>query len=418
MNEFKLLKKFDKYVAIERENISKQVKIFNNKIGIIKEWNEKNLEMYLYKNGKLFSLFIENPNEEKIRNSIEKAEKLMKYLPKIPFELKKDTRYVNEKYFDKKVIDNEKIVDKAEEAINFGLEKGNEVAGVLFSNIEKIKIYNPFLEKEDKNSMAYLSIRLFKDNISVHSISCSRKIDGIKLQIDSINSYSKKMVKEGIYNILFSPLAFSNLTHYFASFSSAFAVDAGYSFLVNKIGKKVANEKVTIYDSGIERDGLFSKKFDDEGIATRKTCIVENGILKTYLHNCTTAVKYNTETTGNAGIIAPHPWNIILKEGDASLNELLEEIKEGIFITNVWYTRFHNYVTAEFSTVARDVAFYIKNGEIKHIVEGIRINDNLERIFKNIEMISKERKQIYWWEIENPVFCPYVLVKNVRITTS
>ena len=186
----------------------------------------------------------------------------------------------------------------------------------------------------------------------------------------------------------------------------------------NKIGKKIANEKLTIYDSGVEKDGLFSTKFDDEGVATRKTCIVENGVLKTYLHNSTTAEKFKAETTGNAGIIAPTPWNIIVKEGDASLDEILQEMKEGIFITNVWYTRFHNYRTGDFSTVARDIAFYIKNGEIKHILKNIRISDNMERLLKNAEMISKEQKQIYWWEVENPVFSPHVMIRDVKITTS
>lgn len=409
-------KNFDEYVAIESETISKQVRIFDSRIGVIKEWSTKELELYLYKDGKLFTTTIENPDDKKIKKAVKQAEEIIKKLPEIPFKIGSDKNYINEKYFDEKVIDEEKMVDKVNEALN---KNYDEVAGVLFSSIEKKKIYTPYVQDEDKNSMAYLSLRIFKKDFSKHFVSCSRKIDNIDVEAnEEFEAKEIKNVEEGKYDVLLSPLAFANLIHYFANFSSAFAVDAGYSFLEGKIGKKVASEKLTIYDSGIEKDGLFSTKFDDEGVATRKTVVVEDGILKTYLHNSTTAMIHKTETTGNAGIIAPNPWNTIVNGGDANFDEVFQEINEGIYITNVWYTRFHNYKTGDFSTVARDVAFYIKNGEIKHALKNIRISDNLERMLKNIEMLSKEVKQIYWWEVENPVFCPYAMIKDVRITTA
>ena len=408
-------KNFDEYVAIESETISKQVRIFNSRIGVIKEWNTKELELYLYKDGKLFTTTIENPDDKKIKKAVKQAEEIIKKLPEIPFKIGSDKNYINEKYFDEKVIDEEKMVDKVNEALN---KNYDEVAGVLFSSIEKKKIYTPYVEEEDKNSMTYLSLRVFKKDMSKHFVSCSRKIDKIDVAKEEFDVKEIKNVKEGEYNVLLSPLAFANLIHYFANFSSAFAVDAGYSFLEGKIGKRIGSEKLTIYDSGIEKDGLFSTKFDDEGVATRKTIVVEDGILRTYLHNSTTAMLHKTETTGNAGIIAPNPWNTIVRGGDANFDEMLQEVKNGIYITNVWYTRFHNYKTGDFSTVARDAIFFIKNGEIKHALKNVRISDNLERMLKNIEMLSKEIKQIYWWEVENPVFCPYAMIRNVRITTA
>lgn len=273
-----------------------------------------------------------------------------------------------------------------------------------------------------KNSMFYISCRMLKNDCSAHYTFCSRKIGKIdEKEIDEEKEYiNKKMkfkkVKEGKYKILFSPLAFSNLSSNFADFSSAFFVKSGYSFLDGKMGKKVASENISIYDSGIEKDGLFSRKFDDEGVATRKTVIVERGILKNYLYNSVTAKEYGKNTTGNAGIVVPVPWNTIIDKGDCKKEEMMEELN-GIFITNIWYTRFKNYRTGDFSTVARDMAFFVKNGEILYPLKGIRISDKIDRIFKNIEKISKERKQIYWWETSHPVFSPFVTVKNVSVTT-
>ncbi|RLF47275.1 MAG: TldD/PmbA family protein [Thermoplasmata archaeon] len=420
-----LLKKYDKFVAIEREATSKQVRFYNSRIGVLKEWNVKNMIIYIYRNGKLLSVSIEDPNENKIRRMLDKAEDVFNYLSQAPFEIGENRNYTNNKIFDESVVDDEKLLDKANEAINGAIKEAKEVAGVLYGTIEKIKVYNSKgITCEDKNSTAYLSLRAMNDDASAHAVSCSRRLDAIDTKAGreaaeiAADVKDAKKVEERKYDVLFTPLSFADLVSNLGNFSSAFAIDAGYSFLADKIGKKVANECITLYDSGVERDGIFSRKFDDEGVATAKTKIIGNGVLKTYLHNGTTAMLHNAKTTGNAGIVAPHPWNLIIESGDWKKEEMIEEIKEGLLITNVWYTRFQNYRNGDFSTVARDAAFYIKNGEIEHAVKGIRISDNLQRIFENITALSKEIRQIYWWEVENPVFTPYALAKNVRITTS
>ncbi|MBA4320982.1 MAG: TldD/PmbA family protein, partial [Flavobacterium sp.] len=69
-------------------------------------------------------------------------------------------------------------------------------------------------------------------------------------------------------------------------------------------------------------------------------------------------------------------------------------------------------------TIPRDGIFLIKNGEIVKSLKGLRISDNLQRILLNIVDISNKPEWIYWWGLETqiPVFTPYVLVKNVKIT--
>ena len=62
-------------------------------------------------------------------------------------------------------------------------------------------------------------------------------------------------------------------------------------------------------------------------------------------------------------------------------------MKKGIYITNVWYTRFNNHATGDFSTIPRDGAFYVENGEIKHALKDVRISDNLLRMMKNISLV-------------------------------
>jgi PmbA protein len=188
------------------------------------------------------------------------------------------------------------------------------------------------------------------------------------------------------------------------------------SFLAGKLGKKVASEEFTLIDDGTHPNGLNSRKFDDEGAPVRKNKIIKKGILRTYLHNTSTAKKFGKKTTGNAGIIAPHPWNAVVASGNKSREELFGEVDEGIYITNVWYTRFQNYQRGDFSTIPRDGTFLIKDGEIEHPIKNIRISDNLLRLCDNLISLSAERQWIYWWEVGTPSLLPYALVKDVNIT--
>jgi PmbA protein len=146
--------------------------------------------------------------------------------------------------------------------------------------------------------------------------------------------------------------------------------------------------------------------------------VIEDGVLRTYLHNTSTARKYDTTTTANAGLIAPRPTNIVLSEGDHSFDELLAEMGTGLYITNTWYTRFQNYSTGDFSTIPRDGIFLVKNGEITASLKDIRVSENMIGLLSRIAAIGDRSEHIHWWEAETPTFTPAVMAKDVRITRS
>jgi PmbA protein len=102
--------------------------------------------------------------------------------------------------------------------------------------------------------------------------------------------------------------------------------------------------------------------------------------------------------------------------GNSSKDKMIKSIKNGILITNVWYTRFNNYLTGEFSTIPRDGTFLIRNGKILHPINRLRVTDSLKRIYNNITELGKELKHIESWEAESPTILPYILVKDVNTT--
>ena len=224
-------------------------------------------------------------------------------------------------------------------------------------------------------------------------------------------------LKPGKYSMIIDPYPFASLLDNFGGSASIYAVESGWSFLANQLGKQVASKALTIYDDGTLPDGLGTMKFDAEGVPSQKTMLVNKGILKTYLHNTSTAQKYKTKTTASAGLISPEPSNIVVAPGKLRAEKLYSGFT-GLRITNTWYTRFQNYLTGDFSTIPRDGIFLIKNGEIVQSVKDIRISDNMINLFKNVKDTTKEQRQSSGWEVETPILCGSALVKGINITAS
>jgi PmbA protein len=222
----------------------------------------------------------------------------------------------------------------------------------------------------------------------------------------------------GHYDILFHPMIFANLIYYMSYAFSAFEVDSGMSFLINKLKKRVGSSLVTIQDDAQKKGGFGSRAFDDEGVPTKTTNIIEKGKLKTYLHNTSTAKKFKAQTTANAGLVYPNFFNIVMKEGKSSVDEMISQMKNGIYITNNWYTRFSNYRTGDFSTIPRDAMFKVENGRIVGPIKELRLSDNMQHILESVVAISKEREQIEWWEVSIPVLVGHVLCRGLNMTKS
>jgi PmbA protein len=170
------------------------------------------------------------------------------------------------------------------------------------------------------------------------------------------------------------------------------SVYRGASYLAGMLGNKIAGDNVTVVDDGT-LPGLFgTSAFDSEGVASRKTVVVENGILKSYLLNTYTAKKLGMHTTGNAsrglaGTPGIGPGNFFLKPGTKSLQEIIADIKEGLFVTE--FLGFGvNLVTGDFSRGASGL--WIENGELTYPVEEITVAGNLKDMFSNISEIGSD----------------------------
>ncbi len=406
------------------------LKFSNNKILTTKSWDNSSIGLFVAKDKRIVLTSLKTFTKQAADDMITKV---LQGVPKIPPNpqyrgiAKGPFKYKHIESLYDPGIENmqEEMIDITQHAITTVREKAKRAAGVLERNTgETLLLTSNGVEAREKGSSLYFSIRALVDkNASGHLTAVSRRrkdLDYLSAahgaaEIAAQAKGTRKSLS-GSYDVIFSPMAFANVLERVGQAASIFSVEAGLSFLQDKQGKTVGSNSITLYDDGTIPGGYGSAVCDDEGVPTQRNTIIEKGVLRGYLHNTSTATRYKTKTTANAGLISPEPHNIVMKGGDATKEDIFRSVKKGVYITNVWYTRFQNHLTGDFSTIPRDGAFYIENGKIKHPLKDIRVSENILEMLKNISLVGKDVTQVKSWEVEIPTFCPHVLVKNVRIT--
>ncbi|MDV3244072.1 MAG: TldD/PmbA family protein [Nitrososphaerales archaeon] len=420
----------DDAVALSVDNSERMVRFANNSATVIKHVKETELTVYLAKDSRRAIASTSNPDEANVKRFVADLFASLKGLPKSDYVPLPDRamRYRPSKQrFDRRIANvGSRLPELAGAAIAASLDAGAQrSAGVIEASAVSFSILTSTGTRgADARTSITLNIRSFADNdASGHGLSCSSTLSGFNPGEAGrrAGDAAKKTVKAsapepGDYQVLLSPVVASNLIETVASAASAFSVDAGISYLAEKLDKRVAAESFGLTDHGSLEGALGGRSFDDEGMPTGSTRIIEGGTLKGYLHNLTTAKKWKTQTTGNAGLVSPHPWNLEVSPGNSSYDEMVREMKRGVILTSNWYTRFKNYRTGEFSTVPRDGAYLVENGAVVGALKGMRLSDDLLRMFSSVRLLSRDREWVEWWEVDTPTLCPWVLVDGARIT--
>ncbi|MBC7120634.1 MAG: TldD/PmbA family protein [Candidatus Methanosuratus sp.] len=400
------------------------VRFSNNKTTVVQNWSVMGIDALTLFGRKKVITRLEDLSEEGIRKCVERA---VKSAPLVS-DAETITDIEATRFPDRcspQAIDPEVINDCVSASIGAALREGGErSAGVFNAEVRRVALLTSSGgEGYDERTAFELNVRAFAGEGSGQGLTCAtemRNLDAERAggEAGRIAGMSKECARwsEGSYEVILGPIIFANLIERVGDASSAFSVEAGVSFLAQKIGEKVASEALTIEDDGSDPEGINSRTFDDEGVALRKTTLIDCGKMVTYLHNKSTAKRFGTTSTGNAGWVAPSPWNLKVSAGAMSMEEMIRETRSGVFVVSNWYTRFQNYATGDFSTICRDGTFLIDGGEVKGALRGVRISDNLPRILASIRQASSDRRWVRWWEVRTPSLVPAVLAPGVRLT--
>jgi PmbA protein len=192
--------------------------------------------------------------------------------------------------------------------------------------------------------------------------------------------------------VIFDPMVSRGLIDHVFDAVTGDAVYRHASYLAGKLGEQVAGDNITIVDDGTMVGGFGSSPFDGEGVPTRRTVVIERGVLKSYLLNTYTARKLKLQTTGNAARgLTGNPGigsgNFYLKPGEKTAQEIIRDVRAGLYVTE--FLGFGvNLVTGDFSRGASGL--WIENGEFTFPVEEITVAGNLKDMFRNVSTIGSD----------------------------
>jgi PmbA protein len=170
------------------------------------------------------------------------------------------------------------------------------------------------------------------------------------------------------------------------------AVYRNESFLAGKLGERVASDQLTVIDDGT-LSGLFgTSPFDDEGVPTRRTVVIENGVLRSYLLNTYSARKLGLRTTGNAsrglaGNAGVGNGNLYIERGATPPEQLIAGVRDGFYVTELIGFGV-NIVTGDYSRGA--AGMWIRNGELAFPVSEVTIAGNLQRMLMNLDAVGSD----------------------------
>jgi PmbA protein len=184
------------------------------------------------------------------------------------------------------------------------------------------------------------------------------------------------------------------------------------SFLAGKLGEKVAADGVTIIDDATIPALFGTCPFDDEGVASRRTVVVDKGVLANYLLNTYTARKLGLKSTGNAsrgitGNAGVGPGNFFLEAGQPTSEEIIASLPTGLYVTEL-IGGGGNTVTGDYSSGA--AGLWIENGKCAYPVSEITIAGNMRQMLFDVAQIGSDL------EFRGSVASPTLLIREMTIS--
>lgn len=309
-----------------------------------------------------------------------------------------------------------------EEVVRIASHSNAEAAGSLSIGIEESAIANSLgIMAYNARTQSHLSMVMTADTGFGYANRMSSDISKIDVKEVSeeaaqtaARSRNPVSVDAGEYDVVLLPYCVEDMIGYLSWLGfSALAVQEGRSFMVDKIGKKVCGDNITVWDDGFDPRGSVCS-FDGEGMPKKKIDLIVDGVAKGIVYDSYTGNKEGKESTGHStggtGTHGPYAWNMFLKPGNATVEEMIASTKRGIFVTRFHYTNVIHPLLTIITGMTRDGTFLIENGKITKPVKNLRFTESVLDALSNVEMIGKDLS------LQGIATVPALKVKNFRFT--
>lgn len=215
---------------------------------------------------------------------------------------------------------------------------------------------------------------------------------GQEAALEAVRLLGAKSIKTQKLALVLPPQVATQFLGILATALTAEAVQKGRSLFAGKLDQKIASTVVSIVDDGSLADGIKTAPADGEGVPSQRTVLVEDGVLRTFLHNSHTAFKEGTESTGN-GVrgsfkTAPEvgPTNMFFSPGTASEDELVQSVDKGLYVFDLMGIHTANPISGDFSLGVTGVL--IENGKFTHPVRQVVLAGNIQDMLSQVQAVA------------------------------
>jgi PmbA protein len=212
--------------------------------------------------------------------------------------------------------------------------------------------------------------------------------------------------------VVFDSLAARSLAGHIFSAVTGEAVWQQASFLAGKLGQRVAASRLSLIDDSTMPALFGTSPFDDEGVKARRTPVIEDGVLSSYLLNSYTARKLGMKSTGNAsrgvtGNASTGHGNLYVPAGTHTPEDLIAQVPNGLFVTELLGSGV-NTVNGDYSRLA--AGLWIENGRLAWPVHEITVSGNLARMLETVAEVASDL------EFRGSVACPTILIEEMTVS--
>ena len=429
------------FIAIDR---SLNFSIEKNHVESVNQHEENGLGIRVIKDSRIGFAYTTNiTDRNRIETTVEKAIKLSKLSNEeknFSFPSDKPNKNIIPRTYDKKIseIGPDECLEIISQAIDAAHETDRDivVSGgglnigeniTIIANTNDIFVENKstflslgistLLKKQEATSGFEIIESKTLDNINPHAV-------GEKAARLAKDMQGSKKAEDRKVEAIFMPYAFISLIE--GTIIPALYADKAHknaTMFSNKLGKVVTDENLTIYDNPLMEGGLNSSPVDDELTPSKKTMLIENGLLKKYLYDQKTACKYNKESTSNGiriGSFKSLPSicarNIVIRGKDEhTQEEIIEDTKKGILVYDVLGAHTSDPASGNFS-VASSILFKIENGKIVYPIKKAMLSGNILGLLRRNVETCDNYKMLGGSMSAMAAYLPTVKVKDIKIT--
>ena len=240
---------------------------------------------------------------------------------------------------------------------------------------------------EDVKSGWFYQQALTPDGLAFEEVG-ARAAETAKSLIDA------RQIKTARYPTLIENLAFANLLGFVRSVLDGEKVVKKASVMTDRLGEEIASEKVTLIDDPFLQEGCFKAGFDAEGLATSRLVLIENGRLISFLNNVYSSRRLGIEPTANAvrasyrNFPAPGSTNLFLAAGKRSVDEIVSDLDEAVYVKDIMGLHTANPISGDFSFGM--TGYYISKGSVKYPLSEMTISGNMLGLLRGVTELSRD----------------------------